>query len=66
MKTVYFNAVCPFEIGDYIRDMGGRIHKITDIACVHRVRTGKVEFRFELDNSGRLIMPEPSTGSKTR
>lgn len=66
MKSVFFNAVCPFEIGDCVRDMGGCIHKITDSACARRVRTGKVEFRFELDNSGRLIMLEPSTGSKAR
>lgn len=53
MITAQFNAFCPFEIGDRIRDTTGRVHEITDIACVHYVRTGKVEFRFELDHSGK-------------
>lgn len=52
MKTTQFNAFCPVEIGDQLRDIKGRIHTITDIACVHYVRAGKVEFRFELDHSG--------------
>lgn len=52
MKTTAFNAFCPVEIGDQLRDTSGRIHTITDIACVHYVRAGKVEFRFELDRSG--------------
>lgn len=53
MITAQFSAFCPFEIGDRIRDITGQVHEITDIACVHYVRTGKVEFRFELDHSGK-------------
>lgn len=53
MKVTQFNAFCPFEIGDEIRDTSGKVHTITDIACVHYVRAGKVEFRFELDRSGQ-------------
>lgn len=52
MQLTQFNAYCPFEVGDRIRDTAGRVHTITDIACVHYVRGGNVEFRFELDNSG--------------
>jgi hypothetical protein len=52
MIEARFNAFCTFEIGDRIRDTASRVHEITDIACVHYVRTGKVEFRFELDRSG--------------
>ena len=53
MITAQFNAYCPLEIGDKIRDTAGEVHTITDIACVHYVRTGKIEFRFELDRSGQ-------------
>lgn len=53
MVKAQFNAFCPFEIGDKIRDTTGGIYEITDIACVHYVRTGKVEFRFELNHSGK-------------
>lgn len=28
------------------------VHTITDIACIHYVRSGNVEFRYELDHSG--------------
>ena len=53
MIKAQFSAFCPLEIGDKIRDTTGKLHTITDIACVHYVRTGKVEFRFELDRSGQ-------------
>ena len=53
MVQAQFRAFCPFEIGDELRDTSGKVHTITDIACVHYVRTGKVEFRFELDRSGQ-------------
>ena len=53
MIQAQFNAFCPFEIGDKIRNTAGEVHTITDIACIHYVRTGKVEFRIELDCSGR-------------
>jgi hypothetical protein len=64
-----FNATCPVEIGDKIvqvekRSVLGRsehfinmppFHTITDIAAIHYVKTGKVEFRYELDNNGQYI-----------
>lgn len=53
MVQAQFSAFCPLEIGDELRDTSGKVHTITDIACVHYVRTGKVEFRFELDRSGQ-------------
>lgn len=53
MVTEQFNAYCPFEIGDKIKDTAREVHTITDIACIHYVRTGKVEFRLELDHSGQ-------------
>ena len=61
MKTVYFNARCPFEIGDkVILNKNGNvdmdnIHTITDIAAIHKVRSGSVSFAYELDNSGQYI-----------
>lgn len=56
MKMAIFNARCPFEIGDKVIDGGtGRKKTITDIVCMHYVRSGRVEFLFELDNSGNLV-----------
>lgn len=55
MMKAQFNAFCPFEIGDKVRDTAGRVHEITDIAAIHYVRTGKVEFRYELDHSGTFV-----------
>lgn len=52
MQLTQFNAYCPFEVGDRILDTAGQVHTITDIACIHYVRGGNVEFRFELDHSG--------------
>lgn len=73
MITAQFNAFCPFEIGDKLLDQSsGRVHTITDIMCVHRVKTGTVKFRYELNNSGRFVELEcvkrqekPSTRSMT-
>lgn len=68
MKFAAFNATCPYEIGDKIvirhidpvcaipsiatRD---EVRTITDISCTHYLKTGKIEFRYELDNSGEYI-----------
>lgn len=53
MQMTQFHAFCPLEIGDIIKDDVGIVHRVTDIACIHYVRTGKVMFHFELDCSGR-------------
>ena len=55
MTETSFNAFCPIEIGDQLRDKKGNIHEITDISCIHYLRTGTVEFRFELDHSKKYI-----------
>lgn len=61
MKTTYFNAQCPFEIGDkVILNKNGdvdmdNIRTITDIAAIHKVRSGSVVFAYELDNSGQYV-----------
>lgn len=55
MNTVNFIASCPFEIGDRVRLTDGSIHTITDISCTHYAHTGWIEFRYELDNSGKYI-----------
>lgn len=57
MKMTAFNATCPFEIGDRIRDaVTGAQRTITDIACVHYVKSGRIDFLFELDNSGKFVV----------
>lgn len=69
MKTAIFNATCPFEIGDKIwetkiigteapltgLEIREKVHTITDIACIHYLRSGNVEFRYELDHSGHYV-----------
>jgi hypothetical protein len=56
MQVAAFNATCPVEIGDVIKDANtGRVATITDIACIHYVKAGKIEFRYELDGSGQYI-----------
>jgi hypothetical protein len=56
MKMTAFNATCPFEVGDRIRDAAtGAQRTITDIACVHYVKSGRIDFLFELDNSGKFV-----------
>lgn len=62
MQVAAFNARCPFEIGDTVCVRGQNVGKsellsqeikvITDIACIHYVKSGVVEFRYEFDGSG--------------
>lgn len=67
MKMAAFNAVCPYEIGDKVKVLKQvqvtplakgyviEIATITDIACTHYIKAGKIEFKYELDNSGEYI-----------
>lgn len=56
MKMTAFSATCPFEIGDKIRDAAtGAQRTITDIVCVHYLKSGRIDFLFELDNSGNFV-----------
>lgn len=75
MKLAAFNATCPFEIGDKIKERRrihpaglnfGNIpvytdieHTITDIMCVHYIKSGKIVFTYELDNGGEFVQLEP-------
>ena len=34
------------------------VHTITDIVCMNYVRSGKTEFLYELDDSGKLVRVE--------
>lgn len=54
MQTATFNAQCPFEIGDMVRLAHDprRAVTITDIACIHYLKTRTVKFVYEFDNSG--------------
>ncbi len=67
MQMAAFNAVCPYEIGDKIKvaipapagktAIDGQMFSvgvatITDIACTHYVKKGKIVFTYELNNSG--------------
>lgn len=65
MKLAAFNAVCPYEIGDKVvileaagkNDNGvmyiQREGTITDIACTHYIKSGRVIFTYELNGSGK-------------
>jgi len=56
MKQARFNARCPFEIGDRIQDAKtGRVRTITDILCLHFLKSMRIEFAYELDNSGEFV-----------
>ncbi len=65
MKFAAFNARCPYELGDKIRDTEGKEHTITDIVALHSIKEMKVRFVYELDNSGKLValMPQPQEGA---
>lgn len=43
------------EIFKTTADFVEEVHTITDIVCQHSVKTGKVIFLYELDNSGKLV-----------
>ena len=63
MKYAEFKAVCPYEIGDKIKaiqEEREEVHTITDIVCMHYLKTGAVQFLFELDNSGKLVSIAPA------
>jgi hypothetical protein len=53
MQFAAFNAYCPFEIGDKVKDNRGRVLTITDIASVYYLKKQTVEFIYEFDNSGK-------------
>ena len=67
MQMAAFNAVCPYEIGDKIKvaipAQAGKtadgqlfsvgVATITDIACTHYIKSGKIIFTYELNNSGQ-------------
>jgi len=61
MKTAFFNAVCPFEIGDKVilfKDGDVNVkdtHTITDIMAIHKLKSGTVEFLYEVDNDENYI-----------
>lgn len=55
MKFAAFNARSPFEMGDQIRDVSGRVRTITDIVAMHSLKTMSTCFVYELDGNGELI-----------
>lgn len=55
MNISTFSARCPFEIGDFVRAETGETYKITDIACIHYLKTMRCEFCYELDHSGKYV-----------
>ena len=58
METIGFTAICPFEIGDSVNVQGEGRKIITDIVCNHFVKSGKIFFRYEFDNSGQYVAVE--------
>ena len=65
MQMAAFSVKCPYEIGDRVvileaaaRNENGAMYTqregvITDIACTHYIKTGKVIFTYELNGSGK-------------
>lgn len=51
MQAHYFQAYCPFEIGDRVAVKPfGNIETIRDIRTVQYLRSGTVEFEFQMEN----------------
>ena len=55
MKFAAFNARCPFELGDKIRDEAGQEHTITDIVALHSMKEMKVRFVYELEDRKSVV-----------
>lgn len=81
MQLAKFNAFCPLEIGDkVIVPWDKEIKTITDIACVHLIKSGTVEFELQLDEDktryslaglkilkvGEILGGAPNLGTKGR
>ena len=49
MQFTAFNAVCDVELGDKVRFANTIITEIADIRTVSYLKSGKVEFEFELE-----------------
>lgn len=80
MQMAAFRATCPFEIGDKVMaervesiehtpcgwapHVSRSLATITDIAAVHYVKTGKVVFKYEFDNSGDYVEIEQKAAGK--
>ena len=56
MQLANFAAKCPYEIGDKVV-FEGRVKEISDITCTLYLRSGHIEFRYEL-NGGCRYLPE--------
>lgn len=63
MQMAAFNAVCQYEIGDKVKvaipvqgedgqKFSVEVATITDIACTHYVKKGKIVFTYELNHNG--------------
>ena len=65
MKFAAFNARCPYELGDKIRDTDGKEHTITDIIAMHSAKRMTVTFAYELDGNGKAValVREPQEGA---
>jgi hypothetical protein len=59
-----FTAYCPYEVGDQVilKHDKDHIATITDILCVHSLKTEETGFTYEFDNSGEYhgIIKPPS------
>jgi hypothetical protein len=55
MDKEYFSAVCPLQIGDVIH-IESQYTLITDILLLHYRKSGKSEFKYELNNNGKYVI----------
>ena len=54
MQEARFVAISPFEIGDKI-NVDGVVKTITDIACVHFVKDGVVNWYYQLNDEQEYL-----------
>jgi hypothetical protein len=61
-----FIARCPYEVGDRVilKHDKDHITTITDILCVHSLKTEETSFVYELDNSGEYHRIKSSWAEK--
>ena len=65
MQQAQFSVYCPYQIGDEVSIMGsGKTYKVTDIKCVHYLKSGTIEVYIELDGKGYCqVNPQEVSGA---
>ncbi len=55
MRSTFFEAYSPYELGDKVKGADRKEHTITDILILHSEKYKSYRFAYELDDSGVVI-----------